>query len=287
MILITGATGHIGGAVIRQLLTRMPASRIAALARDPAKASHLTAAGVDVRIGDYSDVSSLDRAMRGIGKVLLVSGGGGQDGLQQHRNVVDAAKRAGVQCISYTSRSLKDRTDLTNTLMERHFQTEDYIRESGLGYILFRNALYMDVLPLYLGDTAIQDGAFHLPFSEGRTAYALREELGEAIANVLAEEGCGDRVYTFTGGSTYSFADVSRSLSELAEKDVRYVGLSQEDYIAFMEKRGKPAFVSQFISAFVADINKGQESVVTDELAEKLGRKPAGLREGLQRLFGL
>jgi len=111
-ILVTGATGKLGKTVIETLLKKMPANQIVALVRDEAKAADFKAKGVDIRFGDYDDRSSLDRAMQGVEKVLLISGGNAKNGLEQHQNVVNAAKQAGVKCMAYTSRCLKDRNTL-------------------------------------------------------------------------------------------------------------------------------------------------------------------------------
>jgi NAD(P)H dehydrogenase (quinone) len=108
MILITGATGQLGKIVIENLLKKTAASQIAALVREPSKAVDLKDKGIDIRIGHYEDIPSLDQAMQGIKKVLLISGTDEQHRVQQHQNVVDAAKRAGVPFIAYTSRILKD-----------------------------------------------------------------------------------------------------------------------------------------------------------------------------------
>ena len=110
--------------------------------------------------------------MNSVYKVLLISGGDADNGLQQHQNVVDAAKKAGVKCIAYTGRSLKDRSTLVNVLMNRHFLTEDYIKASGLSYVLFRNVLYMDVLPQFVGGDKVFDTGTHLPAGDGKVAYA-------------------------------------------------------------------------------------------------------------------
>lgn len=284
MILVTGATGKIGSAVIAQLLQKLPASQIAALVRNPEKAAQLAAAGVSVRVGDYDDTGALADAMRGVTKVLLVSGGDAENGLQQHRNVVDAAKGAGVTCIGYTSRAMKYPDILVNELMHRHFQTEDYIRESGLGYVLFRNTLYMDVLPLYVGKDVFETGV-QLP--EGQVAYALRSEMGEAIANVLASDDCGNRVYTFTGAATYSFEDVATTLTALSGKEVPYAIAGMDEFEARMRSRGVPEWFIPRMVGFLRDIAAGQESTVSSDLAEALGRRPASLEEGLKQLFDL
>ena len=151
MILITGATGQLGSATINFLLKKLPASQIAALVRDENKAANLKESGVAIRIGAYDDMTSLEKAMRCIDTVLLIAGTDEDKRVQQHQNVVNAAQKAGVQRIAYTSRALKDRSTLVNRLMEGHFQTEDYIKASGLTYTLFQNILYMDVLPQFVG----------------------------------------------------------------------------------------------------------------------------------------
>lgn len=205
MILITGATGKLGGKVIETLLMKnVPATKIAALVRDENKAADLKEQGIDVRIGDYDNKHSLDEAMIGIDKVLLVSGGNANNGLEQHQNVVDAAKKAGVKCIAYTSHCLKDRNTLVNDIMIRHFETEDYIMASGLNYILFRNILYMDSVPMLVGKNVLEKGVT-IPAGDGRVSFALRSDEAEAVGNILAEEVCNNRIYNFTGSETYSF----------------------------------------------------------------------------------
>ena len=124
MILVTGANGQLGTAVVRNLLEKTPSTQIAALVRDESKASALKQKGVNIRVGNYDDLASLDRAMQGIERVLLIAGTNEDNRLRQHQNVVNAAKKANVRCIAYTSRNLKDRNTLANKLMEDHFQTE-------------------------------------------------------------------------------------------------------------------------------------------------------------------
>jgi NAD(P)H dehydrogenase (quinone) len=286
MILVTGATGHLGAAVIRQLLTRRPAGTVAALVRDRNKAAALAEQGVVLRTGDYDDSAALREAMRGVEKVLLVSGTNEERSLQQHKNVVDAAKASGVRTVAYTSRSLKDRASLANPLMKRHFETEDYLLASGLDSILFRNALYMDTIPVFAGEKAFETG-IRLPAGEGRVAFALRSEQGEAIANVLAGEGSGHRVFQLTGPRAWSFGDVAATLEELSGKPVRYTAIEPQAFTARMRERGLPEAQIQKFLAFQTDIQNGQEEEVSPELETLLGRKPASLRDGLQALFRL
>lgn len=285
-ILVTGATGKLGKTVIETLLKKVPADQIVALVRDETKAADLKEKGVEVQLGDYDDRTSLDRAMQGVEKVLLISGGNAKNGLEQHQNVVDAAKKAGVRCIAYTSRCLKDKNTLANQMMKRHFETEDYIKESGLNYVLFRNILYMDSIPFYVGEKVLDTGIY-LPAGDGKTSFALRSDMGEAIGNVLADNDCDDRVYDFTGIQAYSFDDVATALTELSGKKVNYTPVGPETYQEHTTKLGMPAFVIGMVTGFMADIKNGQEEKVSSDLENKLGRKPASLKEGLKTLFGL
>lgn len=287
MILITGATGQLGTAVIQTLLEKTSANQIAALVRDESKASALKEKGVDIRVGNYDDTASLDQAMQGIEKVLLIAGTDEGKRLQQHQNVVDAAKRAGVSCIAYTSRNLRDVNTLTNKLMVGHFQTEDYIKDSRLPYVIFRSTLYMDLIPFYVGGSVFETGIY-LPAGEGKVAYALRSEMGEAIANALLKDSCDNRIYKLTGSESYSFDDVASALTKISGKEVTYTASTENSvFEAQMEERGLPKAMFPRFVGFLTDIKNGQEDEVSADMENLLGRKPASLKAGLKVLFKL
>lgn len=284
MILVTGATGQLGTIVVQNLLKKTSASQIAVLVRDESKASSLKEKGVDLRVGSYDDTLSLDRAMQGIEKVLLIAGTDEAKRVQQHQNVVDAAKKAGVQGIAYTSRTLKDPNTLANRLMLGHFQTEYYIKESGLNYIIFRNVLYMDSIPGFVGEKVFETG-INLPTGEGRLPFALRSEMAEGIANILLESDCDNRIYKFTGSESYSFEDIAATLTRLSGKKVVYTPAEKSVFEAQLKDRGVPEIMVQRIAGFLIDIKNGQEDEVSPDLENALGRKPASLEEGLKAVF--
>ena len=177
MILVTGATGLLGTAVVDRLLQRTDPTAVAALVRNPSKAGDLEARGVSIRLGDYDDTDALQRAMDSVERVLLIAGTDPQRRVQQHQNVIDAAGRAGVALIGFASRSLRDVHGSKNALMSHYFETEDRIRRSGLAHLLFRNALYMDTVPGYLGGAQVfATGASASPpeAAESPTPYAGR-----------------------------------------------------------------------------------------------------------------
>ncbi|TGE14713.1 SDR family oxidoreductase [Hymenobacter elongatus] len=286
MILMTGATGHLGSATIEFLLQKLPASQIAALVRDASKAASLQAKGVDLRVGSYDDPAALDQAMRGVEKVLLIAGTDEDHRVQQHQNVADAARKAGVQWLGYISRTLKNRATMANQLMEGHFQTEDYIKANGLAYSLFRNVLYLDAVPQFVGLNVLDTGMY-LPAGVGKVPFALRREMGEAIATVLAAGGGAKPVYQLTGSASYSFADVAAVLTELSGQTVKYTAAELPAFAQSLQARGLPDLVVQRIAGFLADIKNGQEDEVSPDLERLLGRKPATLREGLKELYQL
>ncbi len=285
-ILVTGATGILGSSVIDTLLKKITVNQINIITRKDEKRLEFQSKGFNAFLGDYNDIIALEKAMENVDIVLLVSSGDQGDRMQEHKNVIDTAKKSGVKNIAYTSRALQDRTTLANKLMLEHFETEDYIKESGLKYILFRNALYMDVVPLFVGKQVFETGIF-MPAGNGKVAYALRQEQGEAIANVLLNKIFDNQIYKFTGSEAYSFYDVATALTELSGKEVKYTSVTILAFVDMMKQKGLPEGMVKKIVDFNLDIKNGQEAEVTTELETQLGRKPTSLKDGLKILFSL
>ncbi|SHJ90529.1 NAD(P)H dehydrogenase (quinone) [Reichenbachiella agariperforans] len=285
-ILVTGTTGNLGRSVIETLLKNIPAQNISAFVREEEKILELKAKGINVFRGDYDNVSTLESAMANVDTVLLISAGDQGNRLQQHRNIIDTAKKSGVKNIAYTSRAMKNRSTLAHQLMEEHFLTEDYIKASGLNYTIFRNTLYMDVLPLFVGKKVFETGIYQ-PAGDGKVAFALRKEMGEAMANVLSNEACENKTYKFTNNESYSFYDIAKALTTLSGKEVNYQPVDISAFQERMRPTGIPAAMLQKVIEFNTDIKNGQEDETTNDLENKLGRKPTTLKEGLKTLFGL
>jgi NAD(P)H dehydrogenase (quinone) len=285
MILVTGATGHLGSAVVSQLLKNTSAENIVAFARDENKAKHLREKGIEVRIGTYDNISSLDLAMQGIEKLLLISGNG-PTRLQQHKNVVAAAKKAGIKHIVFTTIALKDmKTAALRPLMEDLYEAEDYIKESGLTYTVLRNTLYTGATPLYGGEKVIKTGIY-LPTGNGKVPFALRREMGEAAANTLLQNGHENQTYEITASDLYSYKDVARELSDLSGRTVNYTDADPVTFPTKLKEFGLPEIVVLLVTGFSADVKNHQFEIVTKDLEKLLGRKPASLKESLKEVFG-
>jgi NAD(P)H dehydrogenase (quinone) len=285
MLLVTGATGQLGTAVMRQLLRRTAASEIAILVRDRGKAADLERTGVSVRVGDYSDTGSLVRAMDGVDRVLLIASNQFQQRARQHQNVLDAARTAGVRLLGFTSRSLKDIEGSENVMLHDYFETEAQIRESGLPWVIFRNALYLDTLPFFLGGRAVFEEGIRLPTGQGAVAFALRREMGEATANAMLDHTGGERTYILAAPRAYTFADIAQVLSEISGRTVTYASVSDEDFVAHAVQVGVSEQLARHLVQSLHDVRDSQLDETSTDLETLLGRAPASLKDALSELF--
>lgn len=285
MILITGASGHLGGLIIENLLKTVPASQIAAMVRNAEKAGDLKARGVDVRIGDYHNPASMEAAFKGVDKLLLISSSDFNERLQQHKNAVDAAKKAGVKHIFYTGVAMRDiNTSPLKTLLEDHFQTEDYIRESGFTYTFIRNTLYFEVTPMFMGEQVLDNGVY-FPAGDGKIAFAARADLAEATALLLTGEGVENKTFKLTGAEAVSFADIARELSALSGKEVAYISPDPKEFEATLKQFGLPEGIVQMSVLFAAGMKNNDFQSTEDTLEEILGRKPKPLSGFLKGIY--
>ena len=286
-ILVTGATGYLGSSVIGTLLRKISSDQISILTRNEEKRLEFQSKGFNAYLGSYDDTFSLEKAMEVVDTVLLISSGDQGDRMQEHKNVIDTAKKKGVKHIAYTSRCLNDRNTLANKLMVEHFDTEDYILRSGMQYTFFRNILYMDAIPQFIGGKIALEKGIFLPAGEGKVAFALRSEMGEAMANVILETKNESNIYNFTGDKSYSFYDIATALSALSNNEVKYTNVKVTAFEETMKQRNLPEPVIQKIIDFITDIKHNQEANIYNDLEIQLGRKPTNLKEGLKILFGL
>jgi NAD(P)H dehydrogenase (quinone) len=285
MLLITVASGQLGTAVMRQLLVRADPSNIAVLVRDPGKAVDLERHGVSVRVGNYNDPGSLTRAMEGVDRVLLIASNQFQQRAQQHQNVLDAVKAAGVGLLGFTSRSLRDPAGSGNVMLHDYFETEAQIRESGLPWVIFRNALYLDTLPFFLGGAKVFQEGIRLPTGQGKVAFALRREMGEATANAILGHTGGNHTYVLAAPRAYTFEDVAQALSDISGRPVTYTSVTDERFVAHAVKLGVPEQTASHLVQSLHDVRDNQLDETSTDLQALLGREPASLKDALAELF--
>lgn len=250
MIVVTGATGQLGRLVIQSLLTKLPAAQIVAAVRQPERAADLAELGVQVRQADYTKPATLDAAFHGAEKVLLISSSEVGQRTAQHKNVIDAAKRAGVSLLAYTSLLHADRSPLG--LAAEHQATEALLQESGVPHVLLRNGWYTEN---YLASIppALQHGAYIGSAGDGRIASAARADYAEAAAAVLTQAGQAGKVYELAGDESYTLAEFAAELSKQAGQSIPYVNLPEADFKAALVGAGLP----EPLAGLLADSDTG------------------------------
>lgn len=286
-ILVTGATGRLGNAVVRALLQKIPATEVAAMARDIDKAAPLAALGVDVRVGDYTDYDSLVAAFEGIEKIYLVSAVAFSDRIAQHNNAIGAAGQAGVRHVIYTSiQRINDELAPIDGVTESDIATERLLEKSGMTYTIVQHPLYANDLPFLMGANAAKEG-FSVPAGQGRMGIVTFAELAEAGAALLTQAGYENRSYLLSGGRTWSFQDIAEAFSRMTGKSVAYQPISAEAFIGARESEGWPTALARFINGWCGAIEKGGFDQGSDALEGLLGREPRGLEDVLGEVFGV
>ncbi|MBO2009438.1 SDR family oxidoreductase [Hymenobacter negativus] len=287
MIAITGATGHLGLATINALLPKVAPTEIVAVVRDPQKAASTLPQGLTVRTGDYNDPASLLAAFQGVETVVLISSSELENDarIREHRNVIDAAKQAGVRHLIYTS-IVNPSPESAFNASPSHFSTEEYLRASGLAYTVFRNTLYLDIIPMLVGEGKLPSSKLYSSAGDGKVSYGLRAEMGEALANVLTSEGHENQVYDIAPGPAYSFQDLAATLSEVTGQPVEYVSVSGEEIAAGMRQHQVPEpFVNLLLGMHQA-MKNGEFAMPSTTFEQLLGRKPMDLKTYLTSVYG-
>lgn len=284
MILITGATGHLGNATIGSLLEKgVPANKIIALVRDENKAGNLSEMGIQLKIGNYNDYNSLVDALDGVDKLFLISSNDvAADTLLQHKNVINAAKKNGVRHIVYISQEIKDdETTAIPFVIQVHRATTEYIKEAGIAYTIFNDSLYADSIGKFAGDGFLENGIF-FPAGDGKVPFIPRTDIGEAAAVVLTTSGHENNTYAITANDAYSFEDIAGFLTDLTGKKVTYLKPDLNTYTEVLRKAGIPKEVVGFLGAFSIAIKNGEFDTQRSDLEKLLGRKPMELKEFLK-----
>ena len=269
MIAITGATGQLGRLVIAALLKKIPAGQIVAAVRSPEKAKDLAELGVDVRQADYTQPATLDSAFKGVDKVLLISSNEVGQRATQHLAVIDAAKRAGVKLIAYTSLLHADTTSLG--LVDEHRATEAALQASGLPAAILRNGWYTENYAASIVP-ALAHNAFIGAAGEGRISSAARQDYAEAAAEVLVLENQGGKIYELGGDDSYTLAEFSAEIARQSGKKVDYVNLPQAEFAKALVGAGLPEGFADLLAN--SDAGAAKDDLFDDShtLSKLIGR---------------
>jgi NAD(P)H dehydrogenase (quinone) len=275
-IVVTGATGHLGRLAVQSLLARgVPATDIVATGRQVERAADL---GVTVREAPYEDPSALRAAFEGADKVLFVSGSEVGKRLAQHRDVVDAAKDAGVGYLAYTSIVQADRSSMK--LAEEHLATERLLIESGITYAFLRNSWYLENYNL---PAAVENGGISGAAGDGRISAALRADFAEAAAAaIIAAEP--NRVYEL-GCAAFTLAELAAATYEVSGRPVAYTNLTDGQYADFLVSVGLPQAYAKILADSDRGAAQGDLYVPADDIEKLLGRPVTPLADAVRSLL--
>ena len=279
MIAVTGATGHLGQLVINELLTTHNAQDIVAIVRNPAKAQALMQKGVQVREADYGNSAALAQALQGVEKLLLISSSEVGQRAPQHRNIINAAKSAGVQLIAYTSLLHADTSPLG--LRAEHIETENDLAQSGIPFVLLRNGWYSEN---YLASVpaALEHGAFIGSAGDGKIASASRQDYAAAAAKVLSLDNQAGKVYELAGDEAWTLTELAEKLSALTGKSVVYQNLSEADFAAALQNAGLPEGFARLLADSDVGASKGGLYDDSHQLSRLIGRPTTSIDDSLK-----
>ena len=268
---VTGATGQLGRLVVESLKSKVSAETIVALVRNPEKAADL---GIEARAFDYAQAENLVASLKGIDKLLLISGNEVGQRLPQHLAVIDAAKQAGVKQLFYTSILHADSSPLG--LATEHLATEVAIKESGLTYTILRNGWYTEN---YTGSAkgAVGAGAFIGNAGDGKIASAARVDYAEAAAVVLAGEGHEGKTYELAGDEAYTLTELAAEISKQSGKTIPYNNLTEAEYAGILKSFGLPDGLAEMLANSDTGASKGGLFDDSKVLSELIGRPTTSL----------
>ncbi|SDK72314.1 NAD(P)H dehydrogenase (quinone) [Nocardioides sp. YR527] len=274
-IAITGASGQLGRLVADQLLTTVDPAELVLLTRDPAKLADYAERGADVRAADFGKPEELVDAFAGVERLLLISTDVVGARVEGHRAAIDAAVKAGVRHVAYTSVP-EPTADNPADVVPDHAATEDALRESGLAWTMLRNNLYADMQVDSVAQAAAT-GQLVTNIGDGGAAYVTRADCAAVAAGVLTGEGHEGKAYDVTGPHAYTAADLAELATQKSAKPVEVVRVDDEAYTAGLVSAGLPDFIAPLLTSFGTATRLGKLATVTDVVEQVGGRKPTPL----------
>jgi len=278
-IAVTGATGQLGQLVVNGLLEKGTSIKVIAVVRDEKKALPLVKRGAEVRVAHYGDPAALKAAFSGVDRLLLISSSEVGQRIEQHKNVINAAKAAGVKHIVYTSAPRATTTTLI--IAPEHKATEENILQSGMEYTILRNNWYTENYKDQV-ETASKTGTIVSAAGAGRVASATRADFAAGAVAVLLGTGHEGKIYELGGDYAWDYNELAETIGEIIGKPVVYKAVDAGTLIDILKSAGLDEGMAGFIAALDGNIAKGALSEVTGELSRLIGRPTTSLRKGLK-----
>ena len=279
-VIVTGAAGHLGRLVADQLLERLPPDEVILVTRRPEALREFAARGADVRYGDFDQRSSLPDAFAGGDRMLLISTDAVGSRVRQHRAAIEAAARAGVGHVVFTSIVNPAATNPIGPNAWEQGQTELMLQRSGLEWTVLRFGSFAE-LQLAPAATAVQNGRYVINTGRGRVVPVSRRDCAEAAAITLTTDGHGGETYNITGPKALTTSDLAELISELSGQHVNVVQLGDAALTSVLVGIGTPMPIALGIVAYGRAIRQGYFDLVDPAFERLAGRPPVTLREVL------
>lgn len=276
---ITGATGQLGRLVVAQLKTKVPASDLVALVRSPAKAADL---GIAAREADYTKPATLDAAFKGIDTLLLISSNDLGQRAVQHQAIVNAATKAGVKRIVYTSILHADTSGID--LAAEHRTTEAAIKASGIPYTFLRNGWYTENYAAGI-QGAVAGGALYGSAGNGKIAATPRADYAAAAVAVLTTPGHDGKSYELASDTAFTLAELAAEISKQTGKAIPYTNLSVADYAAGLASHGLPEAFAKMIAGWEVPISQGALFDDSKTLSKLTGKPTTPLADAVKAIL--
>ena len=282
---ITGATGHLGTALLRHALERTSSANIVAITRNPGKLESFSPQGIDIRAGDFSQPSALGAAFRGIERLVIIPTTELQPGvrIQQHKAAIQAAAGSGVRHLIYIS-TVSPRPDPNNSLFDSHFATEQALISSGVEWTILRMSVYTDTL-LDAAKRAAASGSY-AAVPGAPAAYVVRNDIASAAAGILCTPGHAGITYHATGPVAVTQPEIADAIAQATRKPIQFSAISEEQQRAGLEAAGLPPAVANTIVGFQAALRAGAFDLITGDVARLSGKPAESPMQFLVRTLG-
>jgi NAD(P)H dehydrogenase (quinone) len=288
-ILITGASGNFGSRTVRGLLARVAADDLILVSRKPESLAEFARAGCRIRQGDFDQPATIEAAACGADRMLLISGHKVGYRVKQHGDAIEAAKRAGVQHIVYTS-YFGSTAENTAMVCVDHFGTEQKLKISGVAWTAMRNGFYANSIVDAALPAAIRSGKWVSSSQDGKMSFVDRDDCVACAVHVLTSDGHANRVYNITGTDLWSFNDVAKLTTEITGTRIDYVRVTDDGLYRHLDALGIPrnalqefnidgyAWCSDDMVSYEREVRAGRFAITSHDIRSLIGRDPKPFR---------
>jgi NAD(P)H dehydrogenase (quinone) len=278
MILVTCANGRLGGQIIRKLLKYGDVPAIRAGARTVDKIDKALAARCTLITTDYDRRATLDSSFKRVSTLVFVSGNAANElRIAQHREVIEAARAAGIKRIIYTSFS-NPTPESKFRMVQAHVATERMLADSGIAHTILRNGVYAANLDGFVAG-ALASGTLAMPSAAARISYAAHDDLAAATAKVAMDGAHDGKIYELTGGEAVDTFGLARLVSEAAGRDIGAADIPLDQFAAYLGTLGLDEAGAADLTSIYAAAAAGEYAEPSGDLERLLGHAPIAMRD--------